>query len=851
MHSEFANHLWQQIKADPKKIFWQGPDYAHSYDDLTRAICEHCGRFDSIGLESGQPLVIVSNDDWVASTLWIAAVLDGKVPSIIAPDSSEDRLVGIAELIKPSLIVADTERCNQPWAESDSWVSFFTNNLPNAEKRDPSLKQPESGLAYLLFTSGTTSQPKGVMLTHTNLQTQLAAISRVWELERRSKIFNGLVTYHTDGLVQGPVLTAFNGATLLRPDAFSLNRLEQDLCWLRDSRATHMISAPTVYALIDRHAARSDYFDRSEFKTILTTSAPMAPDLWDRLEERFKKPIVNEYGMTETVAASHFAGPHAEMGERYTIGKPIDCEAIIVDPSTGKEQPQGEVGELCLRGPYIFAGYFGRPEETEKAFRGEWFRTGDLATVTPRGNFSIVGRMSTAINSGGFLIRPEEIDEVLLKHPDVLEAQTVGVSDEDFGALPVSAIVPQKPLEQSDILEFCRTKLERQKVPKKVVFLKELPRRGSGKVDLPALKEILQNQSTITRDINSEHDAVILDIAAEVFGAKKGSLNISFGPDQIGGWDSYSHTVLVMEVEAHFDIQISMSEINNIETLQDLSNTVARQVKAPDTSEPEEPQDGPLEVLRSGTGGITVIAMPDLFGVPLWINKILPFIDDRCEVLGLRPNTEMLRERDNQSIAEYAQECARIILGHGIFQPTLIVGYSFGGFLSYETANILKDESQNTVVPVLLDSAVPSRLRRKRFSDKIEWHARIMAWRFRSFRRVFVSVASTKGEVLDEPGLFPVALSSHPASIRATVRQFYNALSRYEPSYYKGTICLLRATKRRSILGPSPNLSWDVFASEVDQYDINADHRTILFDDASCQRTATEINNIVGKLTKK
>lgn len=851
MHSDFAQHLWGRILATPEKDFWVRPHESFTYAQLAETLRNHCGLFDALGLKPGSPMMIVTDHNWAAATFWMAAVLDGRVPTVIAADSGGDRLAGIAELIKPELIITDAARISEAWAQSGGWAV----RGPEAglcAARDPSLTQPEDGLAYLLFTSGTTSAPKGVMLSHGNLTSQLDSIARVFEVGPSSKLFNGLVLFHTDGLIQGPVLCAYAGATLLRPELFDVSRLEEDLCWLRDQGATHIISVPTIYAMIDRYAARDDYFNRPEFSTMLTTSAPIDPELWTRLETRFGKPVVNEYGMTETVAASHFAGPHPEMGGRFTIGLPVGCEAEIIDPQTGEHLPRGEVGELCLRGGNIFQGYFGNPEETAKVFRDGWFRTADLARISPAGDHEIVGRMSTAINSGGFLIRPEEIDEAIRLHPDVLEAQTVGMKHPDFGTVPISAVVLRAGAEVPAIMAHCRDRLESQKVPKQIVPLETIPRRGSGKADLNALKEVLETKlaGAGPKPAASGQGAVLLDIAAQVFGARREELDLSQGPDDIAGWDSYAHTVLAMETEAHFGIRLSTQDITGIETLADLAAIVERLVPedVAASGAGEAPQDPLLDLIRPGSGDdLSLIAMPDLFGVPFWINKLLPHLDESFKVYGLRPDESLAKERETPRIADYAAEFAEIIADSRIAGSVVLIGYSFGGFLAYETARALRARGMAGVGVVILDAAVPSRLRRSRLTDIVEWHARILGWRYRQLSRGLGRARVNGIERLDAPGVFPVTLSDHPVHLRPIIRQFYRALARYQPEHFDGSIALLRAAKRRPILGPSPALGWDGYVrGEIDLHDIDGDHISMLFDDTACMNTAQVINTALS-----
>ncbi|MEM7211837.1 MAG: AMP-binding protein, partial [Pseudomonadota bacterium] len=327
MSSCLAAQLWQQINFRPEKPFWIGRDNSYSYGDLARSIEHACALFDRSNVDVGAILLIVKDDPWQAFVFWMAALLDGMIPANLANDISDGRLAGVAKLAKPGMILVDEKRL-APFIKAGVDAEILSTAKPDngslgGVRRSPSLTVQADDTAYILFTSGTTSNPKGVVITHSSLQSQLETIARVFEVTREARLFNGLILHHVDGLVQGPVLVAFSGATLLRPDPFAVSRLEDDLIWLRDSRATHMISVPSVYGMIDHLAARDDYFDRTEFHAMLSTSARLDSALWGRLESRFHKPVINEYGMTETVAATHFAGPHAEMGERFTSAYPI------------------------------------------------------------------------------------------------------------------------------------------------------------------------------------------------------------------------------------------------------------------------------------------------------------------------------------------------------------------------------------------------------------------------------------------------------------------------------------------------------------------------------------------------
>lgn len=588
MTLSFSQGYYATLTAQSNKPFWITPDCRHSYADLVAQIQIWCAIFDLASAKTGDRIVIAIEDDWTATTAFMAAVLDGKVPLVLSPEAGDARLTAIVERTGPAITLADPDRAGEEWAygaiicgsdeasRAAADINLEQMALPRlletATLRAPSCTAQNSDTAYLLFTSGTTQAPKGAILSHGNLAQQLSDIARVFNLTPEARLFNGLVLYHTDGLIQGPLLCGFVGATLIRPQPFALTRLEKDLEFSEREAATHMISVPLVYSTMVKHAARDDYFDRPDFQGLLSTAARLDAQVWQMIEDRFGVNVINEYGMTETVAASHFAGPHPEMGAKFTIGKPVGCEASIRTPE-GRIAAPDEAGELWVRGPIVFQGYLGNPERTAEVLQDGWLRTGDLVRCDAQGSYRIVGRLNTTINSGGFRIQPEEIDEVLILCPAVEEAQTVGLDHHEFGTIAVSAVVATDRDDQA-LYAACRDKLEPWKQPRKIIFVESIPRTGSGKAEIEMLKDILRDKLEIRLDPTEEVHRNVIRLAALVFNLDEAAVVLDHGPDEIEAWDSFTHMTLAIEAEKLFKFKLKSNEILEIDTLNNLADIV-------------------------------------------------------------------------------------------------------------------------------------------------------------------------------------------------------------------------------------------------------------------------------------
>lgn len=560
--------FWKHLAEGGQRPFLINHHGIVTYSRMKELVLGASASFRKLKVPAGARITILQEDESLASAAFVAALLEGHVPVMLPIGIGTPRLNAIEQVIEPALRVSD-----------DAFFAASADTPP--EFPDPS----RDALAYLLFTSGTTAAPSGVEITRGNLCSHLDTLIRLFGFDQNTRIFNPTPIAHTDGLIFGPLLTMATGGTMIRPGPMRLSELEDWLDMAGRHGATHMMTNPTVLSIIDRTCSRTDYFSSTSFQGIICSGSNLRPELWHRFEQRFHTEIWNLYGLTETVTTALYAGRHPEMGPVGTLGKPIDCEARISDPqSAASAPPQPNVGELQLRGAHIFRGYWKNPQRTQATFAaGDWMRTGDLVRRNEDGSYKFLGRVKAAINSGGTLIRGEEIDECLLHHPSVAEAVTVGLPDEEFEEIAVSAVVLGHPADEADLMRHCRSELEALKVPKRILIVPAIPRGDAGKPNLPAVRDkltsLLQERPVSPPSTADDIERQLLDLAAVVFGVDPKILSASASPDTVEGWDSFRHVNLILQSEELFSIRIAGSSVPKIKTLGDLIGLV-RELKA-------------------------------------------------------------------------------------------------------------------------------------------------------------------------------------------------------------------------------------------------------------------------------
>jgi long-chain acyl-CoA synthetase len=334
--------------------------------------------------------------------------------------------------------------------------------------------------AVVLYTSGTTGQPKGAQLTHANLTRNAALTAETLLGTGPDDVVMGcLPLFHVFGLTCGLNATIAGGGTLTLLPRFDAGKA---LSIIARDRVTIFEGVPTMYAAMLHHPD-SAAADASSLRTCVSGGAAMPVEILHGFEKAFGCTILEGYGLSETSPVASFNHPNAER-KPGSIGTPVvGVEMRVVGPE-GAELPAGEVGEIVIRGHNVMKGYWGRPDATAEAIPDGWFRTGDLARVDEDGYFFIVDRKKEMIIRGGYNVYPREIEEVLYEHPAVAEAAVVGMPDDDLGE-EVGAAVALKPgaTATSDELQaFVKERVAAYKYPRQVWLVDELPKGPTGKI---------------------------------------------------------------------------------------------------------------------------------------------------------------------------------------------------------------------------------------------------------------------------------------------------------------------------------------------------------------------------------
>jgi malonyl-CoA/methylmalonyl-CoA synthetase len=345
-----------------------------------------------------------------------------------------------------------------------------------------SLTMPTSDApAIIAYTSGTTGRAKGALLRHCNLTANIVAVTAAWHWTDNDRLLLVLPLFHAHGLMVGMHGTLFEGASVVLRRKFDAVDVLSTLH--SDPFISLFFGVPTMYIRLLAEAERQRGPLRP-LRLFVSGSAPLSPQVFTDFARVFGQPILERYGMTETIM--NLTNPYDGERRAGTVGKPFPGqEARVVDVSSRQPLPSGEIGEIEVRGPHVFTGYWKRPDATAEAFSTDgWFKTGDLGWYSADGYYTITGRARELIISGGYNIYPREIEDVLEMHPAIAEIAVVGMPDSEMGEQVVAVIVPKKghTPDAADVIAFCRERLASYKKPRRVVFVDVLPRNALGKV---------------------------------------------------------------------------------------------------------------------------------------------------------------------------------------------------------------------------------------------------------------------------------------------------------------------------------------------------------------------------------
>ena len=347
-------------------------------------------------------------------------------------------------------------------------------NLTEAKTVD---EPSENDIALFLHTSGTTSRPKGVPLTHKNLITSLNNISKTYLLNGDDTALVVMPLFHVHGLIGVALSSLFSGGTIVIPERFSASTFWHDRL---EHNATWFSAVPTIHQILLMRA-NDDNAPSKSFRLIRSCSSALAPSVFDQLENRFGAPVLEAYGMTE--ASHQMTSNMLPPGSRSpgTVGIGTGVDVAIMDES-GNLLSYGETGEVVIKGANVTKGYHNNPDANLEAFSNGWFRTGDQGQLSVKDVLTLTGRLKELINRGGEKISPLEVDAALIQHPLISEAVSFGIADEKYGEIVQAAVVLSGEVSESDIQAYCSKHIADFKIPSKIFVVEELPRTATGKI---------------------------------------------------------------------------------------------------------------------------------------------------------------------------------------------------------------------------------------------------------------------------------------------------------------------------------------------------------------------------------
>ncbi|WP_088279464.1 acyl--CoA ligase [Ideonella sp. A 288] len=353
----------------------------------------------------------------------------------------------------------------------------------------PTYAQPED-VSMVLHTSGTTSRPKIVPLSQRNLCASARHIARTLQFGAGDRGLNVMPLFHIHGLIAGVLAPLSAGSQVFCTPGFNALKF---FAWMDEAKPTWYTAVPTMHqAIVARAKGNAEVIARHPLRFMRSSSSSMPPQVIKELEEVFKAPLIEAYGMTEAThqMASNPLPPAVR--KPGSVGLAAGPEVAIM-AEDGTLLPAGAIGEIVIRGPNVTAGYESNPKANEEAFTHGWFRTGDQGQIDDEGYISLTGRLKEIINRGGEKVSPREVDEIIMDHPAVAQVVCFGMPHPKLGEEVAACVVLRDgaSLTERELQAFVATRAADFKVPKKILFMAEIPKGATGKLQRIGLAQKL------------------------------------------------------------------------------------------------------------------------------------------------------------------------------------------------------------------------------------------------------------------------------------------------------------------------------------------------------------------------
>jgi len=492
MAGQFLQDLWSSFEkhAARSALTYRGRTW--TYDELDAAARQCAAMLQRLGIAPGDRVALFTPNKLPFLFGHLGVLFGGGVPLPLNPRFTREEMRYFLGDSGARAVIAGSDQ--QPLAEQ---LAAELPERPIVVPDDAMLdaaggdwRQPaphEEDACLILYSSGTTGWPKGVVHTNANVASSLHALAECWRMTADDLVVNALPLFHIHGLEFATHLTWLTGGCLVVEDAFDAPSMLATI-----GRGTVFMAVPPMYYRLleePRFAAAAKAWHNVRLFTC--GSAPIRPEVLPQLEGILGRVVINRYGMTEgfMISSLPLDGPWPN----GSVGKPLRGIELKVVREDGGQAAAGEVGAVQIRGPNLFREYWHKPDATSSAFVSGWFDTGDLGQLDAAGFLTLVGRKHDLIITSGYNVYPQVVERVIGECPGVAECAVLGVADEKRGERVAVAIVrSDAQLDEAAIAAWCRERLVHYQQPRSVVFVESLPKNSLGKVLRRELRELFQ-----------------------------------------------------------------------------------------------------------------------------------------------------------------------------------------------------------------------------------------------------------------------------------------------------------------------------------------------------------------------
>ena len=689
------------------------------------------------------PAYLVSEFDFYLSDLKAKALVTLKGVASPAIEAAKARGLSLIELV--------------PEKEEPAGLFKLTGERgPLASK--PGFARPDD-IALVLHTSGTTSKPKIVPLTHANICTSAENIRSAYGLNSSDRCLNIMPLFHIHGLIGAILASVCAGASIVCTTGFEEKEFFR---WVEDFRPTWYTAVPTMHqTVLTRAGDNRKIISQCRLRFIRSCSSALPPKLMAELERVFEAPVLEAYGMTEAshqIASNPLPPKQRKAG---SVGVATGPEMAIMD-ETGRFLPAGAVGEIVIKGANVTAGYENNPEANKSSFLKDWFRTGDQGRIDGSGYLFITGRLKEIINRGGEKIAPREVEDALLGHPDVAQAVAFSVPHPKLGEDIIAAVVLKEKAAASEraIRGYTFARLADFKVPSQILILDRLPKGPTGKLQRIGLGEKLAPLLwPLFVPPRSSTEVILAKAYAEALGLAEVGVHDNFF--SLGG-DSISAMRAMARVRTLFQVEVPLPAIFRAPTVEQLAEII-EQRKWPVLR-------SSLVLLQDGGSEPPIFCLPGTLGnVFTDLGALARYLGNKQPVYGFQDgfhNPFTIEALANRYVGEL-----RLVQSEG---PYCLIGVCSGGAIAFEMARQLWATGQETAFLALVEPTPP-------YERGLQPYLSFAAFVLGRFGRRFSRHSSRV------PQLSPVERSFY-FRLRWKVISRQWALRRYLPRPYPGAI---------------------------------------------------------------